>query len=212
MVTFTTPDWSYTGKLIYAYATYSLLILVYTANNIPYGALMAVMTGDDKERTTLGSFRMVGAFAGGMLVQGALLFLVAYYGNVDPSVKVSELGPEKYGVTVSAPRDVPNVNIKTEDGVALFTWDDASIPPDENTPTHGKSFSLEADRNYAFIVEGEPDLNADKLSIIDQKEGYSKAMYLMSVFLTVFMLITFFTTRERVHPPKSQKNNLKIIP
>ena len=206
---FTSPDLSSGGKIVYAYVTYIFFTLIYTANNIPYGALMAVMTGDDKERTTLGSFRMVGAFAGGMLVQGALLFLVAYYGNVDPSVEITELGPEKYGVTVSAPRDVPNVNIKTEDGVALFTWDDASIPPGENTPTHGKSFSIEADKDYAFIVEGEPDLSPDKLSIIDQKEGYSKAMYLMSIFLTVFMLITFFTTRERVHPPKAQKNNLK---
>ena len=61
---FTTPDLSPTGKIIYAYVTYILFTLVYTANNIPYGALMAVMTGDDKERTSIGSFRMVGAFGG----------------------------------------------------------------------------------------------------------------------------------------------------
>ena len=109
---FTSPDLSSSGKIVYAYVTYIFFTLIYTANNIPYGALMAVMTGDDKERTTLGSFRMVGAFAGGMLVQGALLFLVAYYGNVDPTIQIEELEPEKYNVTVSAPRDVPNVNIK----------------------------------------------------------------------------------------------------
>ena len=206
---FTSPDLSSGGKIVYAYVTYIFFTLIYTANNIPYGALMAVMTGDDKERTTLGSFRMVGAFAGGMLVQGALLFLVAYYGNVDPSIAIEELEEDKFRVSVSAPRDVENVNIKTEDGVALFAWDDPSLSEEENQPTHGKSFSIEAGREYAFIVEGEPDLQAGKLSIIDQKEGYSKAMYLMSVFLTLFMLITFFTTRERVHPPKTQKNDLK---
>ena len=206
---FTSPDLSSGGKIVYAYVTYIFFTLIYTANNIPYGALMAVMTGDDKERTTLGSFRMVGAFAGGMLVQGALLFLVAYYGNVDPSIQIEELEPEKYSITVSAPRDVPNVNIKTEDGVALFTWDDPGMPEEENIPTRGKSFSIEANKEYAFIVSGEPDLDEGKLSIIDQKEGYSKAMYLMSVFLTVFMLITFFTTKERVQPPSTQKNNLK---
>ena len=74
---FTSPNLSATGKVAYAYVTYLIFFLMYTANNIPYGALMAVMTGDDKERTSLGSYRMVGAFSGGMLVQGALLFLVA---------------------------------------------------------------------------------------------------------------------------------------
>jgi glycoside/pentoside/hexuronide:cation symporter, GPH family len=73
---FTAPELGEQNKIIYAYVTYILFTLIYTANNIPYGALMAVMTGDDKERTSLGSYRMVGAFTGGMLVQGALLYLV----------------------------------------------------------------------------------------------------------------------------------------
>ena len=81
---FSSPDLGSSGKIVYAYVTYIFFTLIYTANNVPYGALMAVMTGDDKERTSLGSFRMVGAFGGGMLVQGALLFLVAYFGNVKP--------------------------------------------------------------------------------------------------------------------------------
>ena len=41
---FTSPNLGPTGKIIYAYATYLLFFLIYTANNIPYGALMAVMT------------------------------------------------------------------------------------------------------------------------------------------------------------------------
>ncbi len=96
---FTSPDLSSTGKIIYAYITYIFFTLIYTANNIPYGALMAVMTGDDKERTSLGSFRMVGAFGGGMLVQGALLFLVAYFGNINPTINVEKLeNAQKYRV------------------------------------------------------------------------------------------------------------------
>jgi len=75
-LTFTCPPGvGMTGRIVYAYATYILFTLVYTANNIPYGALMAVMTGDDRERASIGSFRMAGAFAGGMLVQGLLLYL-----------------------------------------------------------------------------------------------------------------------------------------
>ena len=40
ILTFTTPNFGYTGKLIYAYCTYILMLFVYTANNIPYSALM----------------------------------------------------------------------------------------------------------------------------------------------------------------------------
>lgn len=205
---FTTPNLGYTGKLVYAYATYILFTLIYTANNIPYGALMAVMTGDNKERTSIGSFRMVGAFAGGMLVQGALLFLVAHFGDVDPTINVQKLDDTKYEVTVSSPQVVPNANIKTEDGVAKLYW----LAPDEgvkNDPSPYVSFSMHPDEEYAFIVEGEPDVTADKIVLINQKKGYSKSIYVLSVFLALFMIITFASTRERVTPPKSQKSNLK---
>jgi len=47
---FTTPNLGPTGKIIYAYATYLSFFLIYTANNIPYSALLAVMSPDDKER------------------------------------------------------------------------------------------------------------------------------------------------------------------
>ena len=206
---FTSPEFGSTGKIVYAYITYIFFTLIYTANNIPYGALMAVMTGDDKERTSLGSFRMVGAFGGGMLVQGALLFLVAYFGNVDPKLELNQIDDATYQVTVSAPNAVENVNIKTKDGIAMFTWDDKEIIPEENIPTPGKSFSIEEGEQYAFVVSGEKDLNISDFTIIDQKKGYSNSMYLMSVFLALFMFITFYTTKERVQPPKSQKNNLR---
>ena len=206
---FTSPDLSSTGKIVYAYITYIFFTLIYTANNIPYGALMAVMTGDDKERTSLGSYRMVGAFGGGMLVQGALLFLVAYFGNVNPTIEINKLDNEKFKVVVSAASDVENVNITTEDGIAMFTWDDSSISHDENVPTHRKSFSMKADKKYGFVLTGENNVTESKISIIDQKRGYSNSMYLMSVFLAILMLLTFYTTKERIQPPKAQKPNLK---
>ena len=119
---------------------------------------MAVMTGDDKERTSLGSFRMAGAFGGGMIVQGALLFLVAYYGNVNPSIEVNKLGNEKYNVVVSASNDVQNATIKTENGFATFAFNDATLSPEKNTPTNRKSFAMEADKKYSFTVDGEPNI------------------------------------------------------
>jgi GPH family glycoside/pentoside/hexuronide:cation symporter len=205
---FTTPDLTSTGKIIYAYVTYILFTLIYTANNIPYGALMAVITGDDKERTILGSYRMVGAFAGGMIVQGALLFLVAHFGNVNPEVRINELASDRFQVTVSVSKDVENVNIKTKDGIAQFSWFDQSGHTTREAAS-SVSFSMKANSNYVFQVEGEKNLVAEKISIIDQKKGYSNSIYIMAAFLSLFMFITFYTTRERVQPPKNQQTNLR---
>jgi glycoside/pentoside/hexuronide:cation symporter, GPH family len=205
---FTTPKFGPSGKVIYAYVTYLIFFLVYTANNIPYGALMAVMTGDDKERTSLGSYRMVGAFTGGMLVQGALLLLVAHFGNINPSINVEKLDTKKYEVSVSTNQDIKNVNIKTKDGIGMFTWAGNEMTDSLNTPTQGKSFSMEAQKKYSFIVTGEENLEAKKVSIIDQKRGYSNAIYLLSIFLSLFLILTFASTRERVKPPKDQETNL----
>jgi len=202
---FTVPDFGKAGNIVYAYATYILFTLIYTANNIPYGALMAVMTGDDKERTSIGSYRMVGAFAGGMVVQGALLFLVAYFGNINPTVQVTQLEQAKYEVVISAPSHVQSVNIETKNKIATFQFADNIT----DTKDRRKSFEMEANQKYAFIVEGEEGLTSEKFRIVDQKQGYSYSMYMMSFFLAVFMLITFATTRERVLPPKEQKTDLK---
>ncbi len=80
---FYTPDVGMTGKIIYAYVTYSLMMMVYTAINIPYSALMGVMTSDSIERTSISAYRFVGAFLGGIMVQGSLLWLVEFFGKGD---------------------------------------------------------------------------------------------------------------------------------
>ncbi|WP_426358073.1 MFS transporter [Pseudocolwellia sp. HL-MZ19] len=80
---FTTPELGDNAKLAYAYFTYIGLTLAYTLNNVPYSALMGVMTDSDTERTSLSSFRFAGAFLGGLLVMGFLPELVAYFGDGD---------------------------------------------------------------------------------------------------------------------------------
>lgn len=206
---FTNPGLGTSGKIVYAYVTYIFFTLIYTVNNIPYGALMAVMTGDDKERTSLGSFRMAGAFGGGMIVQGALLFLVAYFGNVNPTIEVNKLEENKYNVEVSTSKNIENATIKTENGIATFAFNDANLVSEKNLPSNRKSFSMEADKKYSFVVVGEPNIEESSISIVDQNRGYSNSMYLMAIFLTLFMFVTFYTTKERVQPPKEQENNLK---
>lgn len=67
ILTFSTPDFSYTGKLIYAYATYILMMTIYTAINVPYGAMLGVMTDKPEEKTVFSSFRMFFAYAGSFI-------------------------------------------------------------------------------------------------------------------------------------------------
>jgi sugar (glycoside-pentoside-hexuronide) transporter len=78
---FTTPDLSPTGKLAYAYVTYIILMMVYSANNLPYSALSGVMTGNVVERTTLSSYRMVFAMASQLVIQGLALPMVKHFGQ-----------------------------------------------------------------------------------------------------------------------------------
>ena len=204
---FTAPDWSYEMKLVYAYTTYILFTLIYTANNIPYGALMAMMTPSENERTSLGSFRMMGAFTGGMLVQGSLLALVAYFGNVNPTIDLEQKAETEYVVTVTSPEDVKNAKISTQHGlfgsVAKF-----QMVGDTAAPTLGKSFEMKAGEKYTFTITGESDLTKDNISLINQSTGYSNSMYIMSAILALCMFLTFWGTRERVAPDEKQEDNL----
>lgn len=64
---FTTPDWGYAAKLVWAYVTYILMMTVYTGINVPYGAMLGVMTEDSQEKTVYSSFRMFFAYGGSFI-------------------------------------------------------------------------------------------------------------------------------------------------
>lgn len=81
VMTFSTPDVGPSGKLIYAYLTYTLMMMVYTAINVPYSSLMGVMTSDTKERTSLASFRFIGAYSGGIFMTATVPYLLDYFRN-----------------------------------------------------------------------------------------------------------------------------------
>ena len=83
ILAFTTPDISGENKIIYAFVTYTLLMIAYTAINIPYCALGGVITADAKERVTVQSYRFVFGMLGGVIVAadnpgGGLLWLYCY--------------------------------------------------------------------------------------------------------------------------------------
>jgi glycoside/pentoside/hexuronide:cation symporter, GPH family len=122
---FSTPDFGVTGKIIYAYVTYILMMMIYTANNVPYGALSAVMTSDSVERTSLNSYRFVLAMVAGLVIQGLTLPLVGFLGGENKAL------------------------------------------------------------------------------------GYQLTMAIFATLAVVFFLITFYSTRERIEPPKSQATPIK---
>ncbi|MCA1760270.1 MAG: MFS transporter [Bacteroidales bacterium] len=125
VLAFTTPNLGPTGKIIYAGATYILLMTVFTAINLPYSSLGAVMTSDSYERAGLNSYRFIFAFIGQFIVSGTALSLALYFGKGD---------------------------------------------------------------------------NA---------KGYQYTLILFSIISFILFMITFKTTKERVQPPKAQKESLK---
>ncbi|RME69634.1 MAG: MFS transporter [Verrucomicrobia bacterium] len=86
---FANPDLSPSGKLIYAYITYTGMMVAYTVINVPYSALMGVMTSSSAERTSLSAYRFVGAFGGGLLVASLTLPLKEFLGGGDEAAGFS---------------------------------------------------------------------------------------------------------------------------
>jgi glycoside/pentoside/hexuronide:cation symporter, GPH family len=125
LLAFSTPHFAYKGKLIYAAATYTLLLLLYAANNLPYSALSGVITGDMKERNSLSSYRFVAVMFAQFFVQVFMLPIIETVG-------------------------------------------------------HG-----------------------------NKAEGIETVMTWLAIIGTVMLLITFFTTRERIVPRPEQKSSIK---
>lgn len=125
ILTFTTPDFGEVGKIVYAGATYVLLMTAYAFINLPYSALGAVMSPDTYERAGLNTYRFIAGFIGQFVVTGLALTLANYFGNGDKA------------------------------------------------------------------------------------QGFQYTVFLFAGLSLVFFFITFKTTKERVQPPKEQKNSLK---
>ena len=86
-----TPDFDPTGKRIWAYTLYLLMMIVYTAVNVPYGSLLGVMTEDDNEKNQFSSFRMVGAYAMGFVTLLSFPYLQKLVGGT-PQHQYAVLG------------------------------------------------------------------------------------------------------------------------
>ena len=88
LLAFTTPNFSYKGKLIYAAGTYTLLLLAYAASNLPYSALSGVITGDMSERNSLSSYRFAAVMFAQFFVQVFMLPIILHVGNGDKAAGI----------------------------------------------------------------------------------------------------------------------------
>jgi glycoside/pentoside/hexuronide:cation symporter, GPH family len=91
ILAFSTPHFSYKGKLIYAAGTYTLLLMMYASSNLPYSALSGVLTGDMGERNSISSFRFVAVMFAQFFVQVFMLPIIEYAGHGDKAAGIESV-------------------------------------------------------------------------------------------------------------------------
>ncbi len=84
VLTFLTPPMGETGKIVYAFVTYGLMMMVYSAINVPYASLLGVMSPDPAHRNTLATYRMTFAYLGSFVALLLFMPLVNAFGGGDP--------------------------------------------------------------------------------------------------------------------------------
>jgi Na+/melibiose symporter-like transporter len=117
---FTNPDLSAWGKIIYAFVTYNLMMMIYTVNNVPYCALTGVLTGNNAERTSLTSYRFMLAMIASFVVQSFSIPLVNYLGVDNKSIVQATVQADQLTI---APRKagLARIIIQASDGKGNVT-------------------------------------------------------------------------------------------
>lgn len=219
VLTFTTPDWTVANKIVYAYITYTLMMMMYTAINIPYSALMGVVSSNSTQRASFSQYRFIFAFLGAFIVQGITLPMVAQFGGNDDSV-----------ITVE---QVQNEIIISEQGTGtskiemevLVAGKDALVEKQSVYVLTPEMFA-EADTTTSVLslkkgfgqttvalndyFEGVDLRHAElNIKVVNERKGFMWAMIVMATLAVIMFLITFATTKERVQPTKEQKSSLR---
>ncbi len=214
VATFTTPDLSMANKVIYAYVTYTLMMMVYTAINIPYSALMGVISPNPLERTSVAQYRFIFAFIGAFIVQGLTLPLVNAIGGDNTDVfsattDKNEIVINENGAGTS--KLVINVDDTLSKKLTVVVYKPENIS--EIDTSTDILYLKQGFGTYKLNPEKYFDkkISADKLEtkVINEAVGFQGTMAIFSFLAVILFLITFFTTKERVKPPKEQKTNIK---
>ena len=218
VLTFTTPELNYQGKIIYAYVTYTLMMMVYTAINIPYSALMGVVSHDPVQRTSFAQYRFIFAFAGAFMVQGLMLPLVNYIGGENSDVITAKYEAQKIVIQekgIGTSKLFLELQNDTSEAISKninFTVYAPERKDEIDTTTHIIFLAKRFDTYYLNPEKyfDEP-INSKiiKVNIVNEAKGIQGTIAVFAVMAVIFFFITFYTTKERVAPPKEQKANLK---
>ena len=92
VLTFVTPPFGDNGKLAYAYVTYSLMMMVYSAINVPYASLLGVMSDNPKERNTLSTYRMAFAYIGSFIALLLFMPMVNFWSGHSKEIAAQQQG------------------------------------------------------------------------------------------------------------------------
>tara|TARA_R110001606_G_scaffold92864_1_gene206202 strand:+ start:2250 stop:3914 length:1665 start_codon:yes stop_codon:yes gene_type:complete len=218
VLTFTTPDFSLTNKIIYAYVSYTLMMMVYTAINIPYSALMGVISASPSQRASFSQYRFMFAFTGGLIVQALTLPLVNSIGVDNTNVFSAQLINKEIIITengVGASKLVLNADLDTENEltknvVVTVYRPDLKDEIDTNSdilylPKGFGTHTLSPSKYF------DADISSKEISIqvINEAKGFQGTMVVFGIMAIIMFLTTFYTTKERVSPPKEQKTNVK---
>lgn len=136
VLAFTTPDFGMSGKVIWAYATFFLIMMLYTAINIPYTSLMGVISPNSIERTSVSSVKFIFAFAAGIIISATLLPMTKTLGKGDNSIMEAKIKNEQLVVNENK-RGVSTFFITAYDSNKGKTVEEIRFtvsPTDNNTP------------------------------------------------------------------------------
>ncbi len=218
VLTFTTPDWSVSGKIIYAYITYTLMMMIYTGINIPYSALMGVISSSPIQRTSFSQYRFIFAFLGAFIVQGTMLPMVNGFGKNDQSVVTAKVQENKIILTetgtgttkmeLKAGGDVKKMQKSLP--VLVLKPEDFSIADTSNNNIYLKqgfgTVVIDAAKYFPDIKHSKAKI---EVNLINERKGFKNAMTVMAILAVIMFFTTFLTTKERVQPPEGQKTSLK---
>ncbi|KAB1068061.1 MFS transporter [Tamlana haliotis] len=218
VLTFTTPDFSLSGKIVYAYVSYTLMMMVYTAINIPYSSLMGVISASPSQRASFSQYRFMFAFTGGLLVQALTLPLVNSIGMDDVEVFSADMVNNQIVITengVGASKLVLNAGLDEDDVITknktvIVYREDLKGEIDTTTDI---LYLEEGFGRYELspetIFDSDVPLTNLNVQVVNEAKGFQGVMIVFGLMAVIMFLTTFFTTKERVSPSKEQKSDIK---
>jgi glycoside/pentoside/hexuronide:cation symporter, GPH family len=181
---YTVPSFrAYWATYLYALITNIALMTIYSMNNTPYSALMAVMTGDQKQRTNLSQYRFIAAMIGQLIVGGFTLVIMNSLGGHLPLPPAEQAQTQLTAMTQAATSTTLPFQIAP---------DVAAKPPDTLTLADTPVM-----REYR------------ELKHTHDSQGWQRTMMVFAGVCSVCFLLTFLTTKERLAPIEKKRSPIR---